>query len=560
MLENYRIGTRLVVLVGLLSLLVAAVMGLGLRGMALTNASLKTVYEDRTVCLVQLGTVERDLYHIRVRLYAMLGAPSGADHAQALADIKAWDADIRKQWADYTSTYIDPDEKILVDQVEKKLSDYLEVRDRMIALLVSGDVEAARTLATSEGAHRFDSLETSLVNDIALQDRIAKDEYVKSTQTFQSTLWINILSVIFGLGLALGLAVMIVRSISRGIAQSIGVMQRLAADDLAVDVVGQNRSDEIGDIARAVAVFKDSAVERRRLESEQREAQARREARQQRLENLTRDFDRAVMAVLDGVSAAAHKMNDMSKSMSAIADETERQGTAVSAATEQASANVSTIASTSNELSASIQEIARQVNRSADIAAAAVTEVGATNQKMESLARGAARIGEVVNLINDIASQTNLLALNATIEAARAGDAGKGFAVVAGEVKNLANQTARATGEIADQIQGIQGETRDAVEAMGRITEVINQINEMSAVIASAIEEQGAAIQEVARNVDQAAQGTREVSGNISQVVVAAGNTGSMASQVQTAAGMLSGESEKLRHSVEGFLSGVKAA
>jgi methyl-accepting chemotaxis protein len=398
-LNNLRIGMRLTILVGLLLCLIAVVLGLGLRGMGQINASLKTVYEDRTVCIVQLGAIERDFFRIRVHMYGLLSAHSPDDITKAKAEMASLQADASKQWADYTSTYIDPVERQYVTGYEKALPDYIAVRDRVLDLLAAGDVDAA-----------------------------------------------------------------------------------------------------------------------------------------------------------------AHKMSDMSQSMSSIAVETERQGTVVSAATEEASANVSTISSTANELTASIQEIATQVNRSADIAAEAVAEVRATNQTMESLSHGADRIGEVVNLINDIASQTNLLALNATIEAARAGEAGKGFAVVANEVKHLANQTAKATGEIAQQIQGIQGETREAVEAMGRITAVINQINEMSSAIASAIEEQGAAIQEVARNVDQAAQGTREVASNITQVVEAAGHTGTMAVQVQTAAGMLTGESDKLRHSVESFLSGVKAA
>ncbi|HLN23147.1 MAG TPA: methyl-accepting chemotaxis protein, partial [Patescibacteria group bacterium] len=388
----------------------------------------------------------------------------------------------------------------------------------------------------------------------------AKREYQASNETFTSTTWINFIAVGLGLVLALGLAWAIVKSITVSIAEMIVVMNRLANADTSVEVTGRDRRDEIGDMAKAVEVFKLNAIERHRLEAEEKASLARREARQRKLENLTSDFDGTVMAVLGGVSAAARKMNEMSRSMTAIAEETQRQGAAVSAATEQASTNVSTIASASNELSASIHEIASQVNRSATIAANAVTEVDATTRKMESLSNGANRIGEVVKLINDIASQTNLLALNATIEAARAGDAGKGFAVVANEVKTLANQTAKATGEIAGQIQGIQDETHGVVEAIQRITSVINEINEMSAAIASAIEEQGAAMQEVVRNVEEVSMGTREVASNIAQVVEAAGHTGNMAGQVETAAGLLTGESDKLRGSVEQFLGGVKAA
>jgi methyl-accepting chemotaxis protein len=321
-----------------------------------------------------------------------------------------------------------------------------------------------------------------------------------------------------------------------------------------------DRHDEIGEMAKAVEVFKDNAIQRQRLESAEKAQTARRDERQRRMDALTRDFDGAMLAVMRTVTEAATKMMDMSKGMTSIAEETQRQGTVVSAATEQASANVSVIASASHELSASIQEIASQVTRSATTSANAVEEVAAAKRKMECLAAAAGRIGEVVDLINDIASRTNLLALNATIEAARAGEAGKGFAVVAGEVKALANQTAKATGDIVAQIQEIQQETRGVVDAILRVSSVINEISEMSSAIAGAIEEQGAAMEEVVRNVEEAATGTREVASNIAGVVEAAGRTGHMASQVLGAAGQLTDENHKLRGSVEQFLDGVKAA
>ena len=539
--------------------LVAVVLGMGLRGMGLINASLKTVYEDRTVCLVQLGIIERDLYASRVHIYEMLGG-SKVDRAEVMRDIEGRDREIDAQWKDYTSTYLAPEEKPLVADIDARLIAYRATRTQILDLLNADVTEAASALAAGEGAGRFRALEEALVKDIVLQDRLAKQEYQSSAKTYASTTWINFIAVGLGLLLALGLAWAIVKSITGSIAQMIVVMNRLANADTSVDVTGRDRRDEIGDMAKAVEVFKRNAIERARLEEVEKASLARREARQSKLENLTSDFDGTVMAVLGGVSAAAHKMNEMSRGMTTIAEETQRQGAAVSSATQQASANVSTIASASNQLSASIREIASQVNRSANIAANAVAEVDATTRKMESLSEGASRIGEVVKLINDIASQTNLLALNATIEAARAGDAGKGFAVVANEVKTLANQTAKATGEIAGQIQGIQEETGGVVDAIQRITSVINDINEMSAAIASAIEEQGAAMQEVVRNVEEVSVGTREIASNISQVVDAAGHTGAMAGQVQTAAGLLTDESDKLRGSVEQFLGGVKAA
>ena len=406
----------------------------------------------------------------------------------------------------------------------------------------------------------FRTLSKTLEEDTTLQTHVAQQEYQAAQNNFTTTLWINAGVVVAGLAVALVLSTLIVRSITRPTAAMIRVMDRLAQSDVSVDVPGRDRHDEIGDIARAVEVFKHSIADRLRLEAEEKAAIAAREARRLRLEGLTQDFDVTVTAVLGSVTAATGTMDDMARSMTAVAEETQRQSAAVSAAAEQAGANVSAIASAGAELSASIEEIATQVNRSAGIAADAVSEVEQTNRTMASLGQSAVRIGEVVNLINAIASQTNLLALNATIEAARAGDAGKGFAVVASEVKSLAGQTAKATEDIAAQVQTIQGETRDAADAMQRITAVINNIHEMSTIIASAIEEQGAAMREVASNVEQAATGTREVAANIAQVVDAAQNTGQMAGSVQSAAGLLAGESTKLRGSVETFLNGVKTA
>jgi methyl-accepting chemotaxis protein len=246
--------------------------------------------------------------------------------------------------------------------------------------------------------------------------------------------------------------------------------------------------------------------------------------------------------------------------MSATAEETERQSTAVAAASDQATANVQTVAAASEELSGSIAEIGRQVADSARIAGLAVEEANRTNGQVTALSEAAQKVGDVIRMINDIASQTNLLALNATIEAARAGEAGKGFAVVASEVKSLANQTARATEEIASQIEAIQAATTDTVEAIQRIGGTIGQISEISATIAAAVEQQGAATQEIARNVTEAATGTADVSSNIATVTRAAGETGAAASQVLSAAGELSQQGETLSAEVARFLQNIRAA
>ncbi|TAN77957.1 MAG: bacteriohemerythrin, partial [Magnetospirillum sp.] len=324
-------------------------------------------------------------------------------------------------------------------------------------------------------------------------------------------------------------------------------------------VTDTERKDEIGPLARALEQWRIRLVEAAERQRREREEIAHREARQKHLDEATRKFDATIVAMLGKITTAAEYLHGSADTLSANAEQTQRQSAAVSAATEQATANVETVSAAGTELMASIQEISRQVQQSATTAQAASTEAEATNRKIGGLADAAQKIGEVVRMINDIASQTNLLALNATIESARAGDAGKGFAVVAHEVKNLAGQTGRATEDIAAQISSVQAETQAAVKAIEGISQIIDRINEMATAIAGAVEEQGAATAEIARNVEQASVGTREVATNIAGVAHAAAETGRMSQSVFQAANGLLAESEALRAVVDGFLITVGA-
>lgn len=340
-----------------------------------------------------------------------------------------------------------------------------------------------------------------------------------------------------------------------------GSMSGLADGDLAVNIPGMDRNDEIGKMARAVLIFKDNAADKLRLEDQQAANHQRaEEEKRQAMSQLANRFELSVKEVVDGVLTSATKMQATAQQMLATAEETSGLSADVASASDQATNNVQTVAATAEELSASIAEIGRQVTQSAKITRNAVDEAESTTRTVQGLADAASKIGEVVKLINDIAGQTNLLALNATIEAARAGEAGKGFAVVAQEVKNLANQTARATEDIAAQIGSVQAETGDAVNAIEKIRTIIGEVSDISTTIASAVEEQGLSTREIARNVQQAAKGTQDVNSTIENVSKAAGETGAAADQVLGAAREMSLQAESLRGEVEKFIQDVRVA
>ncbi len=386
---------------------------------------------------------------------------------------------------------------------------------------------------------------------------IAKE--VRATIANDISVTIAISAIALGLGLIF--AYVIAKGITAPIGGMTGAMTKLADGALDTEVPSLSNKDEIGAMAKAVQVFKDNAIRVKALEEEQKAAEARAAEEKRKAMNALADgFEAKVGGVVTDVSTQASRMQESATQMTATAEETSRQATAVAAASEQASTNVQTVAAATEELSSSISEISRQVTESARMSSKAVDDVGRTSQTVEALANAAQKIGNVVQLISEIASQTNLLALNATIEAARAGEAGKGFAVVASEVKSLASQTARATDEISSQINEIQTATGQSVEAMRSIGETISSMNSIASTIASAVEEQGAATQEIARNVQQAAAGTSEVSSNISGVTRAAEDTGTAASMVQKAAADLGSQAKDLRAAVEQFLSQVRSA
>jgi methyl-accepting chemotaxis protein len=442
------------------------------------------------------------------------------------------------------------------------LDAYSKIADGSVASSVRNDQDGARkiSLGPARTARADLTRQTDAEVDADSKEMVAAKQEAVAMQAATQR---NLLIIAIG-GLLLGfgaIAAVVIYLVVRPLTAMTGTMQALAAGDLDVVVVGADRKDEVGALARSLQVFKENAIETRRLTAEQEAMKARAAAEQKAaLKRMADNFEANVGSIVSVVASAATEMQGSAKSLSHTADSASEQAAAVSAATTETSANVQTVATAAEELAATTTEIARQVAHSSSIADKAVAEAQATNATVETLAAAAQRIGEVVNLIQHIASQTNLLALNATIEAARAGEMGKGFAVVASEVKVLAGQTAKATEEISTQIGSIQAATEGTVSAMQRIGSTIAELSEVSSAIAAAVEQQSAATREIASNVQQAARGTEDVAANIIGVTRSSDEVGSAASQMLGSAGELSQQSERLRTEVAQFLHGVRIA
>jgi methyl-accepting chemotaxis protein len=375
-----------------------------------------------------------------------------------------------------------------------------------------------------------------------------------------ATLGLDVGLIVLGLAVAAGVLRLVARRVARPLLAMADAMRALAGGDTGVEIPAMGRTDEIGVMAASVQVFRTSMIEGARHVSERAAEAAAREARAAHLDALVHGFETRVEQLLGTVAEASTRLDTTAGSLSRTAAQTREQAATVASAAEEASASVQAVASSAEELTASIGEISRQVTQSSTITGKAVADARRADQVVRVLSECAHRIGDVVGLITNIAGQTNLLALNATIEAARAGDAGKGFAVVASEVKNLANQTGKATEEIGAQIGQIQAATAEAVTAIGAVSAIIEEVSAIATAIATAVEEQSAATAEIARNVQQTASNTNEVTANIAGVSQSAVDTGAAAEQMRGATDAMSAQSQQITGEVTRFVAEVRAA
>ncbi|MBL8831605.1 MAG: HAMP domain-containing protein [Rhodospirillales bacterium] len=498
------------------------------------------------------GVAQEALMQIRINSARFLGRPD----ARLIETNVQWQRDFERATADLVQRLQNPTRRQGVQSAQTLMKTFETAFAEVATQSFAVDRQVGETMA-----RLAESVATSIAQISAGQQKSLEEIDVQTTRLMETTIRTTSGLSIGALVLGLLIAWFLGGGIAGPVVRMTEAMKKLAGGDKTVEIPAQGRTDEIGQMAGTVQVFKDNMIEAERLRGEQEEAKRRAEVEKKAAMNgMADDFESSVKGIVQMVLSASTELQSTAQSMTATAEETSRQASAVAAASEQASTNVQTVASAAEELSSSIAEISRQVAESAKISGQAVSDAERTNQQVNALAEAAQRIGDVVKLINGIAGQTNLLALNATIEAARAGEAGKGFAVVASEVKSLANQTAKATDEISAQVTSIQTATSDSVQAIQSITGTIGRINEIAAAIASAVEEQGAATQEIARNVQQAAAGTNEVSSNITGVTKAATDTGAAAGQVLSASGELSRQSEALGEKVDAFISRIRAS
>ena len=563
MFAKYSIRAKITAVV---ALLLVAMTGMGLlavRNMRAINASTVEITTNWLPAVRALGDLRAGVITYRnVIRQHMLSETLGEKQAmeKTLATVVAANTKTRHA---YEATIVTAEERAIYKEWEGQWESYKKGTEDVIVL---SRKDAGKL------THDAIELNTKTVNPIGLKS----DEILKRAIDFNLTgsdaaaqraadnyasafAW---LAVILGAAFVIGVAVSfyLVRDVASAIAAIVKPMQALGAGDLSAQVPHQGEKTEIGAMADVLQVFKQALIDKRTAdEAAAVDAEAKIE-RGRRVDVITRDFESMIGEIVETVSSASTELEASADTLTATAERSQKLTTAVAAASEEASTNVQSVASATEELSSSVNEISRQVQESARMATDAVGQARVTNDRVSELSKAAARIGDVVELINTIAGQTNLLALNATIEAARAGEAGRGFAVVASEVKALAEQTAKATGEIGQQIAGIQAATQESVSAIKEISGTIEKLSEISSTIAAAVEEQGAATQEISRNVQQAAQGTQQVSSNITDVQQGASETGSASSQVLSAAQSLSSDSSRLKLEVGKFLSSVRAA
>ncbi|WP_315834421.1 methyl-accepting chemotaxis protein [Bradyrhizobium prioriisuperbiae] len=560
MLSKFSIRTKITAVIAVLLILMTGMGAFAIRQMHAINASTVDIQTVWLPSVRVLGELRANTitYRSVVRAHVMATDEAGkaAQEKRLAAMMEAMDKSRRA----YEPLIASPEEQALYDEFRKTWTDFSSGVQDLLVISRKSQFTEARDYNDSKVNPLGLKADEILKKDIDLNNRGADTAAAESASSFslafKMVVAMLVLSIVFGIAIGFYL----IRDVSRGIASIVTPMRALGTGDLTAEVPHQGEATEIGQMADTLQVFKDALIAKRAADAAAAADAEAKIARGQRVDGITRQFETLIGELVGSLSSSSTELEAAADTLTTTAEATGKISSEAALTSEEVSSNVQSVASATEEITSSVQEIGRQVQEASRVAGEAVRQAQKTNSSIVELTTAAARIGDVIKLISAVAEQTNLLALNATIEAARAGDAGRGFAVVASEVKALAAQTSKATEDISQQIAGIQSATEASVQTIKEVGATIDLISEISSTIAAAVEEQGAATQEISRNIQHAAQRSNSLAGNINDVSRGAGETGSASSQVLSSAQMLANDSGRLKIEVEKFLATVRAA
>jgi methyl-accepting chemotaxis protein len=560
MLSNLSIRTKIVIVVSILLAAVTAMGTVALREISAINSNLTEVQAKWLQSAITIGEMQAAILRYQTSVRDHLLADDPGTEAQIEKTLQILEQKIKDSFAAYETLKTPADERGIYDEFRKVWESYAAAGAEVLAASRNQDFATGRELFTNK-LIKIGQQNDDLLNRERELNRRGAEAAVKrgnDLYNFATTFFVGGLALVTLLSLAI--AAFLVRDVSRGIASIIQPMRALSQGDLAANIPHGDNNTEIGQMALTLQLFKEALVTKKTSDDATAAEANTKIARSVRVDGITREFESVIGELIGSLSSSSTELDAAANTLTTTADSTGKISSEAAAASQEVSSNVQSVAKTAEEITSSVQAIGHKVQEASRIACEAVKQAESTDSKIAQLSQSASRIGDVIKLITDVAEQTNLLALNATIEAARAGVAGRGFAVVASEVKALAAQTAKATDEIAAQIAGMQNATNESVLAIREIGTTINLISEISSTISAAVEQQGAATQEIARHVQHAAKRSGVVASSIADVSRGAGETGSASSQVLSSARTISTESVRLRTEVERFLTTVRAA